>query len=320
MAKILVTGGAGFIGSHLCAKLLQKGEEVFVIDDLSTGCLSNIASFKKNKKFHFVRDTILNQRKIARLIKKCDQVYHLAAAVGVKRIMEKPLDSFLNNINGAKIVFEEAAKYKKPVLITSSSEVYGKNENIPFKENDNRLYGSAYNIRWGYGLSKAADEFMALAYFRENGLPIVIVRLFNVIGPRQTSAYGMVAPRFIKQALSNKPITIYGDGEQTRCFANVEDVTDALIKLMKYQGARGEIFNLGSSKEITIKALAQKIKQLTNSKSKIVFIPYAKAYGPGFEDMARRRPDLSKIKRIIEYQPKITLEESLKKIIHDFQG
>ena len=250
------------------------------------------------------------------LIKKCRKIFHLAAAVGVKTIIDKPLESFLININGTEIVLEIAAKYKVPVLITSSSEVYGKNNNLPFKEEDDRVYGSIYHNRWGYGLSKGSDEFLALAYFQEKNLPIVIVRLFNVIGPRQSGAYGMVAPRFIKQALSGKPIMVYGNGEQTRCFADVEDITDALIKLINEPRARGEIFNLGSSKEITIKALAQEIKLLANSKSKIVFVPYTKVYGPNFEDMAHRRPDLSKIKNLIGYQPKITLKESLKKIIN----
>lgn len=314
----LITGGAGFIGSHLAEKLLQNGEEVFVIDDLSTGNLKNIALLKKNKNFHFIEGTVLNRKKIEGLVKKVDQVYHLAAAVGVKRIMEKPLESFLNNLKGAEMVFEASAKRKIPVLLTSSSEVYGKNENIPFQEESDRIYGSAYNIRWGYGLSKGGDEFLALAYFREKKVPVIIVRLFNVIGPRQTGAYGMVVPRFIKQAISGKPITIYGDGYQTRCFVNVKDVVGALINLMNYPKSPGQIFNLGSDEEIAIKELAQKIKRLTGSRSEISFIPYSKAYGNGFEDMLHRKPDLSRIRELIHYQPKITLEESLKEIIDCF--
>lgn len=313
--KILITGGAGFIGSHLAEKLLQLGEEVFVIDDLSTGSFKNIAHLKKNKNFHFVKGTVLDRKKVEKLVKKVDQIYHLAAAVGVKTVMEKPLESFLNNLKGAETVFEAAAKRKIPVLLTSSSEVYGKNENVPFKEESDRIYGSAYNIRWGYGLSKGSDEFLALSYFREKKLPVIVVRLFNIIGPRQSSAYGMVVPRFITEALSGKSITVYGDGYQTRCFANVKDVIGALINLMNHPKSPGRIFNLGSDEEITVKELAQKVKRLTGSKSKISFIPYSKAYGPGFEDMIHRKPDLSRIRELIHYQPKITLEESLKEII-----
>lgn len=318
--KILITGGAGFIGSHLAEKLLQKGQEVFVIDNLSTGSLKNVTPFKKNKDFHFIRGTVLDSKKIEKIVKKVDQIYHLAAAVGVKTIIDKPLESFLLNIDGTKIVLEAAVKYKIPVLITSSSEVYGKNDDLPFKEESDRIYGSAYHNRWGYGLSKGSDEFLALAYFREKKLPTIIVRLFNVIGPKQTGAYGMVVPRFIRQALSGKPITIYGNGYQTRCFADIEDVVEGLINLMNYPKAPGQIFNVGSDEEITIKALAQKIKRLTGSKSRISFVPYAKVYGSDFEDMLHRKPDLSKIKRLISYRPKVTLEESLKKIIDYFHG
>lgn len=312
---ILITGGAGFIGSRLAEKLLQRGEKVFVIDDLSTGSFKNISHLNKNKKFHFIKGTVLDRKKVEKVIKKVDQIYHLAAAVGVKKIIDEPLESFLININGTEIVLKIATKYEIPVLITSSSEVYGKNDNLPFKEENDRIYGSAYHNRWGYGLSKGSDEFLALAYFREKKLPTITVRLFNVIGPKQTGAYGMVVPRFIKQALSGKPITIYGDGYQTRCFANVEDVTDVLISLMNCPKAPGQIFNLGSDEEISIKELAQKIKRLTGSKSRITFIPYTKIYGSDFEDMIHRKPDLSKIKRLISYEPKIDLEQSLLRII-----
>jgi UDP-glucose 4-epimerase len=313
--KILITGGAGFIGSHLAEKLLSRGEEVLILDDLSTGSLKNINHLKKNKNFHFIKGSILDRRKVDSLTKKSNQVYHLAAAVGVKIIIDHPLQSFLLNILGTENVLAAAAKYKIPVLITSSSEVYGKNEKLPFKEEDDRVYGSAYSNRWGYGLSKGSDEFLALAYYREKRLPTIVVRLFNVIGPRQTGAYGMVVPRFIQQGLAGRPITIYGDGYQTRCFTYVEDVAEALIKLINHPKAVGQIFNLGSEEEITIKELAQKVKRLTGSKSPIAFVPYTKVYGPGFEDMVHRRPDLSKIKKIIGYQPKVSLEESLKKII-----
>ncbi len=318
--KILVTGGAGFIGSYLSEKLLDKGEEVFVIDDLSTGSLKNIKHLINNKNFHFTKGTILDVKAIEKLVKKVNQIYHLAAAVGVKTIIDKPLDSFILNIRGTEIILDAALKYKVPVLLASTSEIYGKNNNLPFTEDSDRVYGSAYHNRWGYAMSKGVDEFLALAYYRERGLPTVIARLFNVIGPRQTGVYGMVVPRFIQQALADSPITIYGNGEQTRCFACVCDITDALIKLMNHPKAVGHIFNLGSDEEITINALAQKIKSMTDSRSKITFIPYAKIYGHDFDDMARRKPDLSKIKKIIGYQAGVNLEQSLLKIIKYYHG
>lgn len=318
--KILITGGAGFIGSHLAEKLLKAGEEVFVIDDLSTGSLQNIAHLKNDKNFHFIKGTILDARIIERLVKKVNQIYHLAAAVGVKTIIDKPLESFLLNTRGTEIVLDAAVKYKVPILIASTSEIYGKNNNLPFNEDSDRVYGSAYHSRWGYAMSKGADEFLALAYHREKGLSSIIVRLFNVVGPRQTGVYGMVVPRFIQQALSGKPITVYGDGYQTRCFGYIDDITDALIKLAGHPKAIGHIFNLGSDEEISIKELAQKVIKLTGGKSKISFIPYAKVYGQDFDDMARRKPDLSKIKKFIDYEPKTTLEESIKKIIDYFNA
>jgi UDP-glucose 4-epimerase len=316
--KVLVTGGAGFIGSHLSERLLESGYKVLVIDDLSTGDLKNISRLRKNRNFNFIKDTILNRKKMAILVKKVDQIYHLAAAVGVRTIMEKPLDSFLSNLRGTEIVLELAMKYKVPILFTSSSEVYGKNDSLPFKEEDDRVYGSAYNDRWGYAFAKAADEFLTLAYFKEKGLPAIVVRLFNVIGPRQTGAYGMVVPRFVKQALSNQPITIYGKGSQTRCFCDVEDVIGALIKLMNCPEAVGQIFNLASEEEIKIRDLAKLIKKLIPGKSQIVYIPYHDVFGKDFADMARRRADITKLKNLIGYQPRITLEQSLKKIINFF--
>ncbi|MFH1820672.1 MAG: SDR family NAD(P)-dependent oxidoreductase [Candidatus Nealsonbacteria bacterium] len=313
--KVLITGGAGFIGSHLAEKLLELGQEVFVVDDLSTGCLENIKHLIDNNDFHFIEGSVLDKSLMVELISQVNEIYHLAAAVGVKTVMEKPLDSLLNNLLGAEIIFEIAARENIPTLFTSSSEVYGKNENTPFKEDSDRIYGSAYNTRWGYGMSKGVDEFLALAYFREKKLPVIIVRFFNIIGLRQSESYGMVVPRFIKQALADEPMTVFGDGHQTRCFGNVNDVISGLIDLMKDQKNRGQIFNLGSDEEITIKELAQKIKALTNSKSEIIFVPYSEVYGPGFEDMIFRKPDLSKIKETIGYQSKFTLEETLKKII-----
>ncbi len=317
--KILITGGAGFIGSHLSEKLLDAGKEVFVIDDLSTGSLKNIAHLRNNKNFYFIKGTVLDRKKVEGLVKKVGQIYHLAAAVGVKTVIEKPLESFLLNTRGTEVVLEAALKYKVPLLITSTSEIYGKNDKLPFTEDSDRIYGSAYHSRWGYAMSKGADEFLALAYYRQKGLPIVIVRLFNVVGPRQTGVYGMVVPRFVQQALAGKPLTVYGSGRQTRCFAYVDDVVNALVKLAGHSGAVGHIFNLGSDEEISIKNLAQKVKRLASSNSGISFIPYAKVYGQDFDDMAHRRPDLSKIKKLIGYRPKVSLEESLKKII-DYYG
>ena len=321
MNKILITGGAGFIGSHLAEKLLQKGEEVFVIDDLSTGSSENIKHLENNPKFHFIKGSVLDKKLMSENIVKVDEIYHLAAAVGVKTVIEKPLNSLLNNLIGTEIVFEVAAQQRIPVLLASTSEVYGKNENIPFQEDSDRIYGSAYHTRWGYGMSKGVDEFLALAYFREKRLPVIIARLFNVIGPRQSGAYGMVVPRFIHQALKGESITIYGDGAQTRCFGYVDDVVDALIRLMaSKEKASGQIFNVGSDEEISIKDLAQKIIELTASASKINFISYAEVYGSDFEDMLHRKPDLAKIKEAINYQPKFTLEESIEKIIEYFRS
>ncbi len=320
--KILITGGAGFVGSHLAEKLLKDGEEIFVIDDLSTGSMDNIKHLQDNQNFHFTKGSIMDKNLIIENVAKVDEIYHLAAAVGVKNIMDNPLNSFLVNIDGTKNILDAAAaKDKKPrILITSSSEVYGKNENIPFTEESDRTYGSILNLRWGYGLSKSSDEFLALAYFKEKQVPVVVTRLFNVIGPRQTGAYGMVAPRFIKQALAEEPITIYGNGEQTRCFTYIEDIIEALINLMNCPEALGNVFNLGTEEEITIKELAHKVKELTKSKSEITFTPYTDVYGPNFEDMLHRHPDITKIKNLIGYQPKFNLEESLKKIIDHFHA
>jgi UDP-glucose 4-epimerase len=308
--KILITGGAGFIGSHLAEKLLADGQEVFILDDLSTGSLENI---KHLKDVHFTQGSVLDEKLVNEIVDKVDQVYHLAAAVGVKTIVERPLDSFLVNIDGTKNVLAAAAKKQIPVLITSSSEVYGKNDELPFSEEDDRVYGSIYHERWGYGLSKTSDEFLGLAYFKEKKLPVVIVRLFNVTGPRQKGAYGMVVPRFIQQALANQPFEIYGDGEQTRCFGYVKDVAGALVGLMEKQ-AYGRIFNVGSAEEISIKGLAEKIKELAGSQSEMKFIPYKQVYGENFDDMRHRRPDLTAIKQVINYNPQ-SLEETLKSII-----
>ncbi|MCP6718590.1 MAG: SDR family NAD(P)-dependent oxidoreductase [Patescibacteria group bacterium] len=313
--KILITGGAGFIGSHLAEKLLKQGEEVFVVDDLSTGRLENIDHLRNNNNFHFTKGSVLDEDLIKELIAKVDQVYHLAAAVGVKKILKEPLDCLLTNVNGTEIVLKQAEKRKVKVLIASSSEVYGKGDKVPFKEQDDRIYGSVYNNRWIYAFSKGIDEFLGLAYFKEKKLPVIVTRFFNVIGPRQVGRYGMVVPTFIKQGLKGEPITVYGDGEQTRSFADVEDIVEALIKLMATKQAEGQVINLGADREISINNLAKKVIELTNSSSKITHIPYDQAYPDGFEDLRRRVPDISNIRRMIGYEPKFSLEETIKKII-----
>ena len=317
--KILITGGAGFIGSHLSEKLLKNGDEIFVIDNLSTGKYTNIIHLVNNDKFNYMIDSILNRDVLEDLIKKSDQIYHLAAAVGVKYIIDNPLLSLQTNIGGTENVLEFANKYKIKVLMTSTSEIYGKNDKIPFKEEDDRLLGSTHISRWSYSAAKAIDEFFALAYYREKKLPVVIVRCFNTVGPRQTGQYGMVIPKFVKNALLNHPITVFGDGKQTRCFCDVDDVTDGLIKLMNNKKAVGEIFNIGNDKSISIEELAHKIKKLTNSKSKIEYINYADAYEEGFEDMLHRKPDLTKVMEYIDYKPKYNLDQILRRTIDYFE-
>ncbi|MCK4325738.1 GDP-mannose 4,6-dehydratase [bacterium] len=313
--KVLITGGAGFIGSHLCEELLRRGDEVTVIDDLSTGRRENIEHLESNKNFKFVEGTILNYEPMKGLVDECDIVYHLAAAVGVKFIINHPLKSMQINVRGTENVLELASKDKKKVLLTSSSEIYGKKENGIFKEEDDRVLGTTTISRWSYSCTKALDEFLALAYYREKGLPVVIVRLFNTCGPRQTGRHGMVIPRFIRQALSGEPITVYGDGKQTRSFTCVTDVVKAMAELADRPKAVGQIFNLGSEEGITISGLAEKIKELTNSRSEIVYIPYEEAYQEGFEDMRHRVPDISKVRNLIGYWPQMKLEDMLREII-----
>lgn len=318
--KILITGGAGFIGSHLSEKLLERKNAVTVLDNLSTGKLSNVSHLTEHKNFRYVIDSILNRNVLDKLIQESDQVYHLAAAVGVKYIIDNPLLSLQTNISGTENVLEFANKYKKKVLVTSTSEIYGKSNNVPFNEEDDRLLGSTNISRWSYSCSKAIDEFLALAYYREKKLPIVIVRCFNTVGPRQTGQYGMVIPKFVKNALLNHPITIFGDGKQSRCFADVSDVVDGMIKLMNESKAEGEIFNIGNTEEITIEELAKKIQKLTGSKSKIEYVKYEDAYEEGFEDMRRRVPDISKIQSYIEYKPVFTLDKILERIISYYES
>ncbi len=318
--NILITGGAGFIGSHLAEKLLEMGHSVSVIDNLSTGEFSNIRHLVKNNNFSYTINSVLNKDVLENLIVKVHQIYHLAAAVGVKYIIDNPLLSLRTNIVGTENVFELANKYKKKVLLASTSEIYGKSNNVPFKEEDDRLLGSTHITRWSYSSAKAIDEFLALAYYREKKLPVVIVRCFNTVGPRQTGQYGMVIPTFVKNALLDHPLTIYGDGKQTRCFADVDDVVYGMIKLMNIKKAEGKIFNIGNDKDISIEELAKKIKKMTNSKSKIEYIKYEDAYEEGFEDMRQRKPDLSKIKKFLDFKPNYNLEKILERIINHFEA
>jgi len=318
--KALITGGAGFIGSHLAEKLLAEKNKVFIIDDLSTGKLKNIAHLKSNSRFGYKIDTILNKKLMDGLIEEADIVYHLAAAVGVSYVIDNPLKSIEINVRGTEIVLDLASKYNKPVLVCSTSEVYGKNNKVPFREEDDSVIGYTKLYRWSYACTKKLDEFLSFAYFREKKLPVVIARLFNTCGERQTGEYGMVVPRFVKQAILNQPITIHGDGKQKRCFSYVDDVVNGIILLMRNPKCFGEVFNIGNDEEISIEKLAFKIKGLTKSKSPVHYIPYKDAYGQGFEDMQRRVPNLSKIKRYISYSPKVGLEEMLKIIIKDFKA
>ena len=317
--KILITGGAGFIGSHLCESLLAEGQDVTIIDNLSTGKFSNISHLQELKNFHYTIGSILDKNLLENLICNADVIYHLAAAVGVKYIVENPLLSLQTNITGTEYVLELSNKYKKKVLLASTSEIYGKSDKIPFKEEDDRVLGSTSISRWSYSCAKAIDEFLALAYSREKKLPVIIVRLFNTVGPKQTGEYGMVIPKFVKAALLNQPIIIYGTGEQSRCFADVIDVVNGIKKLMDEPKAIGQIFNLGNTEEITINDLAHKIKKQVNSDSKIEYIPYENAFEEGFEDMHRRMPDLTKINKLIGYVPVYNLDAILERVVKYYE-
>jgi len=317
--RVLITGGAGFIGSHLADAYLQRGDEVFVLDDLSTGSIRNIAHLKNHSRFHYTIDAVQNQPLAAELIDQCDGIVHLAAAVGVKLIVESPVRTIETNVHGTEVVLSLANKKKKKVLIASTSEVYGLSTEVPFREDGNLVMGATTKGRWSYACSKAIDEFLALAYWRERKLPTIIVRLFNTVGPRQTGQYGMVIPTFVKQALAGRPITVYGDGKQSRCFGYVGDVVGALIKLMDHDKAVGEVFNIGSNEEITIIELARRVKELTQSNSEIVFVPYDEAYEEGFEDMPRRIPDISKVNALVGFRPQMSLEGILQSVI-DYQS
>src|SRR5213080_4977865 len=314
--RVLITGGAGFIGSHLSDAYLARGDEVFVLDDLSTGCINNIQHLRRHPRYHYTIDSVHKSSVVAELIDQCDVVFHLAAAVGVKLIVESPVRTIETNVRGTEVVLAQANKKKKKVLLASTSEVYGLSTQVPFREDSPLVLGATTKGRWSYACSKALDEFLALAYWREKKLPAVVVRLFNTVGPRQTGRYGMVIPTFVKQALAGKPITVYGDGSQSRCFCHVEDVVGALVNLMDQEEAVGQVFNVGSSQEITIMELARKVKALTNSDSEIVSVPYDEAYEEGFEDMPRRVPDTSKVNALVGFRPEKSLDEILTSVIN----
>ena len=307
--NILITGGAGFIGSHLAERLLREGHRVWVVDDLSTGSLENIDHLRENPQLNVIISSVTDKGLISPIVARCDLIFHLAAAVGVQLVVNNPIHAIEVNVKGTETILELAAAGKKRVLITSTSEVYGKSEREKFSETDDLVIGAPSKSRWSYAISKALDESLALAYHKERELPVVIVRLFNTVGPRQTGRYGMVIPRFVRQALTNQPITVYGDGTQTRTFTHVKDAVDAMIKLALHPNAPSEIFNVGGKREISIKELAFKVKELLKSNSEIVYIPYEKAYEPGFEDMRRRVPDISKVRRWIGYEPRYTLDD-----------
>jgi UDP-glucose 4-epimerase len=317
--KALITGGAGFLGSHLAEALIARGDTVYVLDNLSTGSIENIEHLKSDRRFHYAIDSVINEPVAAELIDRVDVVFHLAAAVGVRLIVESPVNTIETNVHGTEMVLKLANKKKKKVLVASTSEVYGKSEDVPFHEEADLVMGPTSKGRWSYACSKAIDEFLALAYHKEKHLPVVIARLFNTVGPRQTGRYGMVVPNFVKQALLGHPITVYGDGEQSRCFTYVTDVVGALMKLADHEGAVGQVFNIGNDREeVTIRALAQRVKERTKSASEVVAIPYDKAYESGFEDMPRRVPDLGKIRALVGYEPKVHLDEILDRVIAYF--
>jgi len=317
--RVLITGGAGFVGSHLAEALLARGDEVFVLDNLSTGSIDNIDHLKDHPRFHYTIDSVTNEPVLAELVDRCDAIVHLAAAVGVKLIVEQPVHTIETNVHGTEVVLKHANKKKKLVLVASTSEVYGKSANVPFSEQADLVLGPTDKHRWAYACSKLIDEFLALAYWKERKLPVIVVRLFNTVGPRQTGQYGMVIPNFVRQALAGQPITVFGDGTQSRSFTYVGDVVRGMVALMDEPRAIGQVFNIGNGREITIGDLADKVKALAGSSSPVVRIPYDQAYETGFEDMARRVPDISKIKSLVGYEPTVELDEILTRIIESFR-
>jgi len=320
MENFLITGGCGFIGSHLVEELIDKDKKVIIIDDLSTGNLKNISNILTHPNLKVVIDTILNSYILEELIKKVDFVFHLAAIVGVKKVIENPVLSIIVNIEGTYNVLKFCAKYKKKILIASTSEIYGKSKDVPFFEDSDIIIGSTKKKRWSYACTKAIDEFLSFAFYEEYNLPVIIVRLFNTVGPRQSERYGMVIPRFVKQALTGNPITVFGNGEQSRCFIHVKDVVKCLIKLIEKEESYGEIFNVGSCEEIKIKDLAFLVKEMTKSPSQIVFINPEEIYDRGFEDMERRLPDISKIKKLIDFEPSYSIKDIIKDVIDFYKN
>jgi UDP-glucose 4-epimerase len=317
--RALITGGAGFIGSHLAEALLNAGHEVDIIDNLSTGSIRNVGHLKSNTRFKYTVDSITNEPLLAELIDRNDVIFHFAAAVGVKLIVEEPVHTIETNVHGTEVVLKHANKKKKKVVIASTSEVYGKSLDVPFREDADLVMGATMKHRWAYACSKAIDEFLALAYYKERDLPVIIVRFFNTVGPRQTGQYGMVLPSFVQQALAGNAITVFGDGTQQRSFTYVGDVVECLMKLVVEPKAVGQVFNIGNKEEVTILRLAEIVKSLTGSSSPIEFVPYDKAYEEGFEDMPRRVPDLAKVAQLVGYQPKVQLNEIITKVIEYFR-
>jgi UDP-glucose 4-epimerase len=318
--RALITGGAGFIGSHLAEALLERGEHVTVVDDLSTGRFENIAHLVGHPRFGFAIETVTNETVMDRLVSECDVILHLAAAVGVNLIVQQPVHTIETNVLGTGMVLRLANRYRRKVLVASTSEVYGKGVRVPFSEEDDRVIGPTSKSRWAYATSKAVDEFLALAYHREKEVPVVVLRFFNTVGPRQRGRYGMVIPRFVSWALAEEPIQVYGDGRQSRCFCHVADAVRAIMGLMDEPAAVGEIFNIGSDEEVTIDGLAKRVKAMTGSSSEIVHVPYDQAYAPGFEDMRRRVPDIAKIGRVIGWKPSFSLERTLEQIIDSIRA
>ena len=318
--RYLITGGAGFIGSHLAERLLDRGDHVVLLDNLSTGSVENIRHLKSSDRMQYHLDNIENRQLLAELVDDADVVVHLAAAVGVKLIVESPVKTIETNVNGTQRILEAACKKRKLVLTASTSEVYGKNTNVPFHEDADLVLGPTTKGRWSYAASKALDEFLALSYWKEKKLPVIVVRFFNTVGPRQTGRYGMVLPNFVKAALDNAPISVYGDGKQSRCFCDVRDTVEALVRLMDTQHSIGEVVNVGNTEEVSIEELAQLVKQRTGSNSTIEFVPYDKAYEPGFEDMMRRVPSVEKLQSLTAFRPQIPLNEIIDQVTAYFQS
>lgn len=315
--RYLVTGGAGFIGSHLVERLLKDGHQVTVLDDLSTGRMDNLSDVISHSRLQLIRDSVASERTVDLAVRDADVIYHLASAVGVKLIVDQPVQTIRTIIRGTEVVLESAYRFNRPVLITSSSEVYGKGARVPFTEEDDVVMGSTSHTRWCYAYAKGIDEFLGLAYYRQFGLGVTIVRLFNTVGPRQVGMYGMVLPRFVSAALKGEPIQVYGDGRQSRCFCHVSDIVEALVRLMNTPGARGQVYNLGSNEETTIENLARKVIEMTDSTSPIEYVPYEQAYGQQFDDLPRRVPDLRRIQNAIGFEPKWSLDQIIQSVIED---